>query len=200
MSALNNLTPEQLAELRAKAKAKLHQQQQAQTQPKQTQTANPNNPNKAHNKGDILAKGAIRANVENRVKEAKRRAKLGIYQAGKERKAIEVEIEESTRMQLAGKYHELEAQKSGYKKADKLKRKYAKKLLEVENEATAYKERLETPLDEYLNLLAIEELEKKERKKKIGFIVKTILTGGYYAYRAGKKEMFLRTGGLNDVD
>jgi hypothetical protein len=200
MSAINNLTPEQLAELKAKAKAKLHQQQSQQApnssfnQPKQ-----PKKPNNQQ-KEDVLVKGAIKLNVENRIKTAKKNAKLGIYRADKERKALKVEIVEDSRLQLAKKYHELEAQIEGYKEADKLKKKYAKKLLEVEKEATAYKTRLETPLDEYLNLLAEEELERKQRNKKIGFIVKTVFTLGYHAYRAGKKEMFLRTGGLNDVD
>jgi len=191
-SMLHNLSAEQLAELKAKAKARLHQQQQ---QPKAPNSSFKQPQNKS--KEDVLLKGAIKLNVENRVKKAKQKAKLGIYRANKEQKAIKTEIVEESREQLARKYHELKAQTEGYKEADKLKKKYAKKLLEVEKEATAYKTRLETPLDEYLNILALEELEKKERNKKIGFIVKTIFTFGYYAYREGKKEMFLRTGGLD---
>jgi len=197
-SILNNLTPEQLEALRAKARAKLHQQQQQQQQqPKAPNSSFKQPQNKS--KEDVLLKGAIKLNVENRVKKAKQKAKLGIYRANKEQKAIKTEIVEESREQLARKYHELKAQTEGYKEADKLKKKYAKKLLEAETEAMSYKERLETPLDEYLNILALEKLEKKERNKKIGFIVKTIFTFGYYAYREGKKEVFLKTGGLGNV-
>jgi len=196
MSILNNLTPEQLEALRAKARAKLHQQQQ---QNQQAPNSSFNQPKKSQSKEDVLLKGAIKLNVENRVKKAKQKAKLGIYRANKEQKAIKTEIVEESREQLARKYHELKAQIEGYKESDKLKRKYAKKLLEAETEAMSYKERLETPLDEYLNILALEELERKERNKKIGFIVKTIFTFGYYAYKEGKKEVFLRTGGLGNV-
>ena len=191
-SMLHNLSAEQLAELKAKAKARLHQHQQ---QPKAPNSSFKQPQNKS--KEDVLLKGAIKLNIENRVKKAKQKAKLGIYRANKEQKAIKTEIVEESREQLARKYHELKAQTEGYKEADKLKKKYAKKLLEAETEAMSYKERLETPLDEYLNILALEKLEKKERNKKIGFIVKTIFTFGYYAYREGKKEMFLRTGGLD---
>jgi len=198
MSILNNLTPEQLEALRAKARAKLHQQQQQQNQqqtPPNSSFKQPQNKSKE----DVLLKGAIKLNVENRVKKAKQKAKLGIYRANKEQKAIKTEIVEESREQLARKYHELKAQTEGYKEADKLKKKYAKKLLEAETEATAYKTRLETPLDEYLNILALEELERKERNKKIGFILKTVFTLGYHAYREGKKEVFLKTGGLGNV-
>jgi len=198
MSILNNLTPEQLEALRAKARAKLHQQQQQQSQ-QTAPNSSFNQPKKSQTKEDVLLKGAIKLNVENRVKKAKQKAKLGIYRANKEQKAIKTEIIEESREQLARKYHELKAQIEGYKESDKLKKKYAKKLLEAEKEATAYKTRLETPLDEYLNILALEELERKERNKKIGFIVKTIFTLGYHAYREGKKEVFLRTGGLGNV-
>jgi len=195
MSILNNLTPEQLEALRAKARAKLHQQQQQQNQ--QAPNSSFKQPQNNKSKEDVLLKGAIKLNVENRVKKAKQKAKLGIYRANKEQKAIKTEIVEESREQLARKYHELKAQTEGYKESDKLKKKYAKKLLEAEKEAMAYKERLETPLDEYLNILALEELERKERNKKIGFILKTVFTLGYHAYREGKKEMFLRTGGLD---
>jgi len=198
MSILNNLTPEQLEALRAKARAKLHQQQQQQQQQPKTPNSSFKQPqNKS--KEDVLLKGAIKLNVENRVKKAKQKAKLGIYRANKEQKAIKTEIVEESREQLARKYHELKAQTEGYKEADKLKKKYAKKLLEAETEATAYKTRLETPLDEYLNILALEELERKERNRKIGFILKTVFTLGYHAYREGKKEVFLKTGGLGNV-
>jgi len=163
-SMLHNLSAEQLAELKAKAKARLHQHQQ---QPKAPNSSFKQPQNKS--KEDVLLKGAIKLNIENRVKKAKQKAKLGIYRANKEQKAIKTEIVEESREQLARKYHELKAQTEGYKEADKLKKKYAKKLLEAETEAMSYKERLETPLDEYLNILALEKLEKKERNKKIGY-------------------------------
>jgi len=194
-SILNNLTPEQLEALRAKARAKLHQQQNQQQTAPNSSFKQPQNKSKE----DVLLKGAIKLNVENRVKKAKQKAKLGIYRANKEQKAIKTEIVEESREQLARKYHELKAQTEGYKEADKLKKKYAKKLLEAEKEATAYKTRLETPLDEYLNILALEELERKERNRKIGFILKTVFTLGYHAYKEGKKEVFLKTGGLGNV-
>jgi len=198
-SILNNLTPEQLEVLRARAREKLQQRanqaNQSNNQAKQP-NKKPNKPKKEQSQADILTKGVIRLDVKNRVADKKRETKLNIYRANKEQEVIKTNIVESTREQLATHFNKLKAEKQGFKEADKLKKKYAKKLLEMEKETIAYKERLETPLEEYANLLAKEELEKKERAKKRNFLLKTVFTLGYHAYKEGKKEIFLRTGGV----
>ena len=198
MSMINNLSPEQLEQLRTKAKEKLQQRADSQAQqpkktPKQQKEAK-QQPKQTND--DVLTKGLIRLDVKNRVEQTKRKAKLGIYRSGKEQEFIKTEIVESTREQLATHFNQLKAKTQGFKDADKLKKKYAKKLLEMEIEATAYKDRLETSLEEYANLLAKEQLEKKERAKKRNFLLKTVFSFGYYAFREGKREIFMRTGGV----
>jgi len=195
MSHINNLTPEQLEILRARAREKLQQRaNQSNNQAKQA-SKKPNNPQKKQSKDDVLTKGLIKLSVKNRVADKKRETKLNIYRANKEQEVIKTDIIESTREQLATHFNKLKAEKQGFKEADKIKKKYAHKLLEMEKETIAYKERLETPLEEYANLLAKEELEKKERAKKRNFLLKTVFTLGYHAYKEGKKEIFMRTGG-----
>jgi hypothetical protein len=182
---MKNLTPQQLEALKAKAKERLQEQLQGEEYSKQPKA-----------KRSIVTKALIKSDVNTKIKELKATSKLNIYRSSKEKGLKKTEIIESTREQLARKYHELLAEKEGYIESDKLMKKYAKKLLALEKEVNLAKQRLETPLDDYVELLRQRELEKAQLKKKIGFAIKTVFTLGYYAYKQGEKEKFLRTGGL----
>ena len=92
MSVLDNLTPQQLAELRAKAQAKL--QQRATQQPQQPQKQ------QQQQIGGVLTKALIRADVKNKVSKIEADSKLNIYKSGKYQKVTKTSIVESTREQL----------------------------------------------------------------------------------------------------
>ena len=126
MSVLDNLTPQQLAELRAKAQAKL--QQRATQQPQQPQKQ------QQQQIGGVLTKALIRADVKNKTAKRKADSKLNIYKSGKYQKVIKTSIVESTREQLASKYNTLLAERDGYVESDELMKNYAKKLYELEKE------------------------------------------------------------------
>jgi uncharacterized protein (DUF2164 family) len=192
MSVLDNLTPQQLAELRAKAQAKL--QQRATKQRPQPQQ--PTQKEQQQQIGGVLTKALIRADVKNKTAKRKADSKLNIYKSGKYQRVTKTDIVESIREQLASKYNTLLAERDGYIESDKLMKNYAKKLFELEKEVQTAKERIETPLEDYVELLKQRELEKAQFKKKVGFLTKTLFTFGYYAYSQGKKERNLKTGYL----
>ena len=195
---LKDLTPQQLAELKAKAQKKLHernnQAKKATSGAGATSSASAGGKKATNNETEILNKALIRASVSQRVAGAKQRAKSDIYKAKKEKKAIKTEIIEDTRSQLARRYNKLKAEKDGYKEANKLKMKYAKKMLDLETEVAEHKDRLSEPLERYIELVALEEVEKKERNRKIKFVLKTIFTFGWYARSYAKKEEKLENG------
>ena len=188
---INDLTPQQLAELKAKAQRKLHERN---NQAKKASSGAGAGAKKGTNETEILNKALIRATVSQRVAGAKQRAKSDIYRAKKEKRAIKTEIIEDTRSQLARRYNELQAERDGYKEANKLKMKYAKKMLDLEIEASEHKDRLSEPLERYIELMAIEKLERKERIRKAKFIAKTIFTLGWYARNYARKEKKLENG------
>lgn len=195
---LNNLTPQQLAELKAKAQQKIreraNQAKNTTSGAGATSSSAGATAKKAGSETEILNKALIRASVSQRVAGAKQRAKTEIYRSKKEKKAIKTEIIEDTRSQLARRYNELQAEKEGYKEANKLKMKYAKKMLDLETEVTEHKDRLSEPLERYIELIALEKIERKERVQKAKFIAKTILTFGWYARAYAKREEKLENG------
>lgn len=191
---LKDLTPQQLEELRKKAQQKIRERANQAKKATSGAGAGAKQTSKKANETEILNKALIRASISQRVAGAKQRAKTEIYRAKKEKKAIKTEIIEDTRSQLAKRYNELQAEKEGYQEATKLKTKYAKKLFELETEVTEHKDRLSEPLERYIELIALEKIERKERIKKTKFVLKTIFTFGWYARAYAKREEKLENG------
>jgi len=192
MSKAQGFTKEQLEAIAKKAKAKLNEKKKHQEERYVT-----GGTNQERDKAiSILKQKEIDMAVKSRINNAKEKAYWGIRRGKAMRKAIEEEVVAKQKERLANEYNTLLALEKGYKKADKVKKKYVKKTLKQQERARAWQQRVNAPMAQYAELIKQDELRKKERMAKIGYWVATILTAGYYAKAQAEKEEGMQNGFL----
>jgi len=184
-------TKEQLEAIAKKAKAKLNEKkkQQQQHQNKKAQTNVTGDTNQERDKAlSILKQKEIDIAVE--------KAYWGIRRGKAMRKAIEEEVVANQKERLANEYNTLLALEKGYKRADRVKKKYVKKTLKQQQRTRAWQQRVNSPMAQYAEIVKQDELRKKERMAKIGYWIATILTAGYYAKAQAEREEGMQNGFL----